>query len=266
MEKQKYASMNPDTFSEGTGLFDDVDGEIRNIQFTTELPDNYTSEGASPLFSNVTILLDGDGPIAERTVTQGYSLGAKSSENFTVSDDGYGLIPQTEHATVNKSTKWGTFVEALKKEGVSETILNAGDMSVVIGTRAHFNRIADRERKGLKNQRTSKYPPTTLVVTKIHSLPGTTGATQSKSNGAVPVGAVAAGTLDDKCASALLDILASKDGKPVQRAQLSLLARKVTIKDPDSLDISKRIMDEDFLKTNLAWKYDATAKGQPIAA
>lgn len=266
--KQKYASMNPDTFSEGTGLFDDIDGVVSNVHLTTDQPENYTTDGAAPLFANVSIVIDGDGDEAERTVTQGYSLGAKSSENFTVSDDGHGLIPQNDHATINKGTKWGTFMAALAKEGVPATILNSGDLSELVGLRAHFNRTADKERKGLKNQRASKFPATTLVVTKIHALPGgkATVAASTKSNGAhISTDGM---SLDDKCASTLLDILALKEGKPVQRAQLALLARKLTMtsKDPQSVDISKRIMDEDFLTTNVAWTYDAASKGQQISA
>lgn len=265
MAKQKYASMNPEGFSEGTGLFDDVDGKIVNIQLTTEVPDNYPTEGASPLFCNVTILLDGDeGTEAERTVSQGYSLGAKSSENFDVSDDGFGLIPKSDHATINKSTKWGTFMEALRKEGVPTPILDSGDMSEVIGLYAHFNRTADKERKGLKNTRASKFPATTLVVTKIHALPGKAGKV-AKPNGKAAEVASDESSLDDKCGTYLLDILASKDGK-VQRSQLALLASKVALKDPQRLDISKRMADEAFLSTQVAWKYDAASKGQLITA
>jgi hypothetical protein len=258
--------MNPDGFSEGTGLFDDVDGAIVNVQFTTDLPENYTTDGANPLFANVSILLDGDGSEEERTVTQGYSLGAKSSENFTIGDDGFGLIPQSDHATVNKGTKWGIFMAALAKEGVTPAILNGGDMSKLIGLNAHWNRTADKERKGLRNQRAGGRPATTLVCTKIHALPGgkSTGKGAGKSNGA-DVATSDTGSLDDKCSTYLLDILASKDGK-VQRSQLALLASKVALKDPQRLEISKRMADEAFLATNVAWKYDAASKGQLITA
>lgn len=263
---QKYASMNPETFSEGTGLFDDIDGEITNVQLTTDLPDNYPTEGASPLFGNVTILMDGDGGEDERTVTQGYSLGAKSSENFDVASDGFGLIPKSDHATINKSTKWGTFMEALRKEGCTPAILDNGDMSKLIGLRAHFNRVADKERKGLKNQRASKFPATTLVVTKIHSLPGGKKAA-AKSNGAVA--SADTDSLDDKCSTYLLDILGKKDGK-VQRSQLALLASKVAKEagenDEVRAAIYKRMPEEEFLATQVAWKYDAASKGQLITA
>lgn len=259
MAKQKFASMNPDTFSEGTGLFDDVDGVILGILFTATPPsESYETDG-NPLFAEVSLLLDGEGDEAERTVNQSYSLGGKSGDNFSIGDGGSGLIPENDHATVNKSTKWGIFVEALRKEGVTPSILDAGDMAALKGLHAHFNRTADKERKGLKNTRTSKFPATTLVVTKIHALPGSKVAS-SRTTAPASDGEL---SLDDKCGSYLLDILASKDGK-VQRSQLALLASKAALKDPQRLDISKRMADEAFLSTNRAWTYDASSKGQLI--
>lgn len=271
MAKQQYASMNPETFTEGTGLFDDVDGTIVDIQFTPDAPEGYGADG-NPLFANVKLLLDGDGDESERTVSQSYSLGGKSGDNYSIGDTGTGLIPIGEHATINKSTKWGTFMEALRKEGVPEPILNAGDMAALVGLKGHFNRTADKERKGLKNQRASKYPQTTLVVTKIIALPGgkaakvATGSTKTTA----PAGdgaAVPDGTLDEAVSQYLLEILASKDGK-VQRSQLALLGSKFALaaKDPRRLDIAKRMADEEFLTQNLAWTYDAASKGQLITA
>lgn len=258
--------MNPDTFSEGTGLFDDVDGTILAVLFTTEAPENYEADG-NPLFANVSILLDGDGAEADRTVNQSFSLGGKSGDNFSIAEGGTGLIPEHDHATVNKSTKWGIFVEALRKEGVTPSILDDGDMAKLTGLYAHFNRTADKERKGLKNTRTSKFPLTTLVVTKIHALPGAKSVSKGAGKSAAATAPESDGgeTLDDKCGRYLLDILASKDGK-VQRTQLALLASKAAQKDPDRLPISKRMADEAFLSTNAAWTYDASSKGQLITA
>lgn len=257
--------MNPDTFSEGTGLFDDVDGTVKAVLFTKEPPsESYETEG-NPLFAEVSILLDGDGNETERTVSQSYSLGGKSGDNFTIADGGTGLIPENDHATVNKSTKWGIFVEALKKEGVTPSILDGGDMAALVGLYAHFNRTADKERKGLKNTRTSKFPLTTLVVTKIHALPGGKAAGKASTAAATPAAVDGEETLDGACDRFLLDVLIAKDGK-VQRSQLALLASKAAQGHPRRLEISKRMADEAYLTQQTVATYDAASKGQLISA
>src|SRR5579859_3672541 len=112
-EVRKLASFAIEDMKEGSGLFDDVDATITNIRFTREAPDNYTAEG-NPLFVNLSLLLKGDGPEEERKVGQSYSLGAKAGDQFTVTGDGYGLVPNSDDAAIRKDCKWGTICASLQ--------------------------------------------------------------------------------------------------------------------------------------------------------
>src|SRR3990167_3467730 len=113
----KYASQVPEDMKEGTGLFDNVNAHITNIQFTKTPPENYQADG-NPIYSDVSFLIDGEGPEEDRKAGQSYSLGAKAGDNFTISPDGYGLIPNNDDAELRKDSKWGTFVTSLAKEGM----------------------------------------------------------------------------------------------------------------------------------------------------
>src|SRR5262249_51641866 len=119
---QKYASFAGAKLREQTGLFDDVDAKVVAFKFSKEAPDNYPAEG-NPIFAYVSLLLDGDGPEDERTQVQIYNLGAKAGDEFTIGDDGYGLIPVDDAVnTGRKGSKFTIFTQALETAGVPATI------------------------------------------------------------------------------------------------------------------------------------------------
>ena len=272
---QKYASMSAKDTRENSTLFDNIDATITNVQLTKEAPDNYEAAG-SPIFGVVSLLLDGDGPADERKQTQSYSFGAKAGEEFTISDDGYGLIP-VDDVTVStrKGSKWDTFKCSLENEGVTSAIFEAGDLSKLIGIRGHFKRINDPERnfgEGAKRKE-SKFKPQTLIMTKLLSLPGEAavrGANASKSTTS-PAGQSNApeGDLDTVTGQYLLEVLNGAKDKKVQRSQLTLLLSKASMKDPRRQDISRRGADEGFIQTLVdigVVVYDPAAKPQYVAA
>src|ERR1051326_9148920 len=98
---QKYASFAVEDMIESSGLFDNVDGVVSGAKFTKEAPDNYQAEG-NPIFFILGITLNGDGPVEDRTVSQTYSLGAQAGDNFTISSDGYALVPSNDDARIRK--------------------------------------------------------------------------------------------------------------------------------------------------------------------
>ena len=292
MSEQKFASFAPEDMKEGSNLWDNVDARVTGFRFSKDAPDGYTAEG-SPIFAWVDFELKGDGPAEERRVNQSYSLGSSSGDQFTVSEDGYKLIPATEDSALRKDSKFGTFVGSLVTEGIPLPILKAGDWSKVVGLDGHWKRVADKERNfgddPKRSSRKSKFPPTTLVCTKIHSkfengviVGGAAVATPAV--GAAPVtmsspnaaGAVIAGDLDTKTGAYLAQVVASKGGK-VQRSQLTLLVSQAAMKDPQRQDIARRAADEAFLNAMseaggvldaagnvVALKYNAAAKPQVV--
>jgi hypothetical protein len=274
---QKYASMAAKDTRENSTLFDNVDATITNIQLTKEAPDNYEAAG-SPIFGVVSLLLDGDGPEDDRKQTQSYSLGAKAGEEFTISQDGYGLIPTSDDfVATRKGSKWDAFKSSLENEGVPSTVFEAGDMSKLIGLRGHFKRVNDPERnfgEGGGKRKESKFKPQTLLCVKLLSLPGEKAV--GKTNGAaVTIGGGAGasvapdGDLDTVTGIYMLDVLAGAKDKRVQRSQLTLLLSKAAMKDPRRQDIARRGADEAFIATLVETGlvvYDPAAKPQYVTA
>jgi biotin carboxyl carrier protein len=278
---QKYASMATEDLKEGTGLFDNVDGRVTAFKLTKEAPEGYAAEG-NPIFAYLYLLLDGTQPEDERKVSQSYSLGAMAGDNFDISEDGYGLIPKNDDAAIRKDSKYGTFISVLETSGFPKPILQAGDMSKVIGLYGHWKRVADKERNFSEDQRTrpgqkkTKFPPSTLVCTKILALPGEaakTAAAPATATATAPASTasatpVSADDLDTQVGGYLLQVLAEKGGS-VQRAQLTLLLSKAAMKEPNRQDIARRGADEAYLATMVAQgfiKYDPAAKPQVVTA
>jgi len=276
MSKQAFASLDPENFSTGSGLFDDVDGVVTGAHFTNEPPDGYTADG-NPLFFVLEIQIDGaDGPVEQR-----YSMGGKAGDQFEVSEDGLGLIPAGPHSRLGASSKFGLFMAALKTEGFPIASLGGedGNMGALVGLRAHFNRIPDPERKGLAprpGQKEKKYPESTLVVTKIHTLPGEKPATGKKA-AATAKPAAGKSTTTTKAAPATADndediqaaeetlvaLLVANNGT-IQKSKLPILAARELAKHPRRQEVSKLIYSEPFLLRQTAWTFDPSSNPQVV--
>lgn len=274
--------MAVEDLKEGSNLFDNVEGKVTNVQFNHTPPEGYVVEG-NPIFGWVYLLLAGDAPEEERKVNQSYSLGASSGENFTPSEDGFGLVPLNDDAAVRKDSKWGTFVSALQNEGLPVPILKAGDWSKVIGLNGKWKRIADKERTFAEDNKRggkkSKFPPSTLVCIKILAMPGGVAAGTVKPAGAAAPVANTNGTaatsatpaefdLDTATADFLGKVIAKQGGK-VQRSKLTLLLSQASQGNENRYEIAKRGAEESFLISMAemgVFKYDATAKPQTVYA
>jgi hypothetical protein len=188
-EAIKRASIDTADMSEGGGnLFGSaapVRARITGGRFTKEAPnENYTSEG-NPIFGVADYELLGlkqeEGETAEefhaRThPNQSYACGPQSGDNFTISEDGQYLIPNNDESKLVKTSKFGIYAAALKNEKVPASILSAFGWDLITGLVGDFKRVADPARdfadSGRANARKSKYPPSTLVLVKLVSLPG----------------------------------------------------------------------------------------------
>ena len=247
----KYASQAPDDFQESTGLADNFDATISGFKFTDVPPsESYTTEG-TPLFSNWSFTLEGG-----EVVSQSYSMGATAGANFDISSDGYGLLPKSDDSTLRKDSKHGTIIASLATEGLPKAILQSGDMSKLIGLKGHFKRVADKERSFTSERAGAKkrFPPSTLVCTRIISLPGVGAVAKNE----VPARATALPDLldryddiDTRAGQYLAQVVKARKGS-VQRSQLLLLVSKAAADGGDVADkaaIAKRSMDEGFLKS-----------------
>lgn len=255
---QKYASWAAKDTREAGSLPSDFDGAVVGAQFTKEAPDNYTAEG-NPIFASIRILRrDIEGTEEERTLVQSYSLGAKAGDEFTISSDGFGLIPTDDSvASIRKGSKFDLWKCSLEQSGVPETITAQGDLSKIIGLDGHWRRVEDakllgkaREFQGDQKSK-SKFPPQTLVLVKLIALPGekaVAGKTNGKAATVAPAAPVAAGgDLDTDVTNYLLDVLAKAPENKVQRTQLVALLSKAAIKAGNRADIARRGTDEAFL-------------------
>lgn len=261
---QKYASFAAKDTREAGSLPSDFDATIAAIQLTKEPPENYTAEG-NPIFANVTLLIDEAGDYKdkseqERTLVQSYGFGAKAGDEFTISGDGYGLIPSDDSVTsIRKGSKFDLFKCSLENEGVPQTITEQGNLALFIGLRGHWRRVEDEKLLGKKREfnddrkSKSKFPPATLVLVKLHSLPGEKGkAAPAAAKAAASATASAApaveGDIDTKTGTYLVQVLQGAKDNTVQRSQLIALLSKAAIKDAQRQDVARRGSDEEFLK------------------
>lgn len=281
MAGQKYVSWAAEDTREASTLPTDFDATITAFRFSKEPPPNYEVKG-EPIFAHVTLLVDEasgaewkDKSEAERTLVAYYTLGGKSGDEMTISEDGYGLIPNNDDITgIRGGCKFDMLKKTLEAEGVSKTITQGGDGSKLVGMKAHWRRIDDEKLLGKKREfegkKEKKFPEQTLVVTKLLAMPGEKGATKTTTAAASTTTAAAAptGTVDERAQSALLDVIANATDNTVQRAQLIGLITKQVMKDKDRSAIAKRGSDEEFLMKLASEgfiKYDPSANPQVVS-
>jgi hypothetical protein len=256
--------MDADDFSQGGGLFDDVDAVVTTAEFTDEAPEGYNVEGDVELkFFRLGLRIDG----ADADVQQSYPLGAKTSASFDIVDDGGALRPTADGARINGNSKFGIFMSALKTAQFPVSKLGGpgGSIKNLVGTRAHFNRIADPERKGLQTGRKEKkYPESTLCVSKVHALPGEAvkaakGAKKdSKPAAAVasaPAAAPAGGDLNEAAEQTLVSVLMGNNGS-IEKAKLALAVVKEIGQHPKKAELGKLIFSNEFLQKQNGWTFD----------
>lgn len=294
-EQQKYVSFATEDLREQSNLFDDVDARIKAFAFTMTPPsDNYkTEDGGTPIFAVITFLIDGDAPEQERTVTQSYSLGSKSSTEFVISNDRYGLIPIEDANKPRAGCKFTTLTEQFQKVGITSTLLKNGNFGNLIGLYGHWKRIADVPRTfgdqdQLSKRKKSKFPPSTLILIRVIAMPGEAvapakAAKASKANGKVAAAPVAAAPAEDTTPESditetgddeydtmeyLLAALRKANGT-LQRGQITLaMGHAAGLKNPKRSVFAKKAFDEAYL-LGLAdqgvIRFEQAEKGQPVS-
>lgn len=250
-----------------------VKATISGGKFTKEAPEGYNAEG-NPIYAAVNFVLAGDGPIEERSVSQSFALGGQSGDNFTISQDGDYLIPNSDDAHIVKDCKFGIFASSLQNEGVPKTVLADFAFSKITNLEGDFKRIVDKERSFVADKpgQKKKFPPSTLCLVKLHKLAGEAvkGAAVNKAaTAATPAAATAAvvvdsGNLDQDTLEYVKSVLASG---PVQRGRLTLAVSKVAAENPNRQALARRAGEESFINEMAGLgqlTYAAAEKGQPV--
>jgi hypothetical protein len=257
-----------------------VKATIRGGKFTKQAPEGYTADG-NPIYAVPVFELAGDGPVEERTVDQSFSMGAQSGDNFTISEDGDYLIPNSDDSHIVKDCKFGIFASSLQNEGVPKTVLADFAFSKIAGLEGDFKRIVDKERSFVADKpgQKKKFPPSTLCLVKLHKLAGevgksttagtasskaTAGSTSASLSGSAST-VVSTGDLDADTLEYVKTVLAAG---PVQRGRLTLKVSKIAAENPDRQALARRAGEESFIQEMAGLgqlTYAAAEKGQPVS-
>lgn len=285
MTDVKRASFAIEDMKQGGGNLWGTAGPVRakitGGKFTKEAPDGYAAEG-NPIFGVANFEIAGDAPIEERTVNQSFSLGASAGDNFSISEDGDFLIPTNDDASIIKDSKFGLFASSLQNNGVSKTVMQGFGWALVAGLDGDFKRVEDKARDfGANDKKKSKFPPSTLLLLKLHALPGevakptavapsvassalTTGGITASS---APAAATTSGT-DDGDVWPYLETVLKGAGGSQQRGKLTLAVSKAAMENPNRASIARRASEESFIQSLVEAglvTYGAADKGQPVA-
>jgi len=222
-------SLSPDDATQG-GLIDDIDCKIIDAQ-TCEWDYN----GNAPAGPALAVQFeDRNGA----THDQYYSAG--KAEDWSHSEDGTGFIAVSGKTGFNSSSNLMKFFASLVECGFPKELLAAGNVKCLIGTDCHVMQVK-QERKGLvRKGKNAEREYSTLLVSKIHSLPGAdtkqagkvagkpaTGTSTKAANGK-PNGQAATSNpneeIDSVLVGALMEALADTDPQP-KKALVQIAAK-----------------------------------------
>lgn len=262
-------SLNPTSFLEGGGLIDDIDARITEARFV--IWDYNGAPGARETLAAKLNLVDADGATHE----QYYSAG--DPKFFVPTNDGKEVESVGTRQALTKGSNLAELVQALANVGFDVSLLDAGDISVIEGVNAHWNRVAQPERKGggiYKDEGESKRqgPRTLLVPTKLltgaaaKGKPAAKAAQASKpaaAASAAPKAQVAASTngqgqLDDTIKDAIIGMLAAAPDGILRKDISKLLFSSDDLKALPAKDKAaavKRAFEVEFLETG-PWQFD----------
>jgi len=275
MVDKKAASLNPENFTEGGGLIDDVDVTFKECGF--EMFD-YQGKSATPAPCLKIVLAVEEGDDAE----QYYSMG--STQDWIPSEDGSQLVAVGKATAIRLSSNGGIFLKSLIDAGFPADKLG-DDISILTGLQAHMIQVPAPARKGLKKtkeqeEREEKFgPKTILVVSEIKGLPWETKAPVGKPKAKAPAGKPAAAPakakattkaaapapetsgddLTGEATTAILSILEAAG--TITKKELPAKLFQTLKADPNRNEIIKLVFNDEFLKSG-PWEYaDGTLIG-----
>lgn len=168
------ASLNPDDFLEGGGLYDDFDGEILDIAFTTF---DYNGETDPTLSLALEILNEDADPEDSKANNEGkvknpfvqnYSGG--DLKHFVPSDDGQQAVPVGTRTALSKSCGAYRIITSMIMAGFDKSLVG-NKVGVFKGARFHFKRESEESVKKENEGKDFKRKPN-LLAEKLLSMPG----------------------------------------------------------------------------------------------
>lgn len=244
---EDLVSLNPDDYGEGGGGLDDMDGKI--IEARAVIFDYDGKFDPSP---GALLKVDVG---ADEPLTQFWSIG--SSNDWEPNADGTGFKPIGKRTTIVKTANLGMLITSAINAGFPKDKVK-NDLTVFEGLECHFDKVAV-ERKGLGNKETS-----TIIITKIHKLPGGKGSTAKKgaSKGSTKASAEVSEEVKVKAIACVMRIIEAQGEKypdGVPKSKLGPLAfQDEELKgDADKGKISTLVYKESFLSgEDVPWTYD----------
>ena len=246
----KLVSMNPEQFT--FGMVDNVDVEFTDAAASTAAQaDGYNADDAeAPLF--IVEMTDANGSAH----AQYYSLG--KSEDWAPSQGGEGFVSVSGKNSINATTNLGMFLKSLVENGFPPDLLASGNLKCIIGTKVHVL-MKQTERQGLKRGGANTNRPTgVLLVSKIHSLPGTDAKSAAKAsvksaggktNGVAATSASGdSDDIDSVLVEKLIEALGEADGNVLPKKALIPIASAAFKGKPQYSKAIARSNAADFLK------------------
>jgi len=259
-------NLNPETFTEGGGLIDDVDVIVDQARFVRFDYNGRSRDGDVPCLK-----LDID--VAGDKLENYYSMG--KLVDWEPSEDGKQLLAVGSATSIRSSSNGGIFLRTLVEAGFPADKLG-DDISVLDGMKAHMVQVPEPERPGLKKtkeqeEKEAKYgPKTILVVSEIQSLPWEKTPPGKKAGAAkkaappkkagetkkadeAPAEEAGDGSVEDKAVEVVMKALAEKGSVP--KKDLPMIAFKALGTDPDKNAVTKLLFDDGFLASG-PWTFE----------
>ena len=256
MSKNQGMSLNPEDFTEGGGLIDDVNVTFKGVAF--EMFD-YQGKVSTGVPSLCIVMEDEE----EDEHTQYYSMG--NAQDWAPSPDGKKLVAVGSATGIRSSSNGAILLKSIVDSGFPTDKID-DDITVFEGMKCHVIRIPAPKRAGIKTKKRDdgkEYEKTILVVDEIISFPwdkakpkgapkGKKGTTKSKKATKAKT-SESTEDLTGKAKETVLGVVL--EAGEVDKKVLPTKVFQVLKNDPDRNAIAKMVFDDDFL-SNGDWEYD----------
>uniref|UniRef100_A0A6M3IJH9 Uncharacterized protein n=1 Tax=viral metagenome TaxID=1070528 RepID=A0A6M3IJH9_9ZZZZ len=214
-DQKHFVSMNPDTFSEGGGLIDDVNVVIKDAIFC--MTDYQGKMQVEQPVAKVTFDIDGE------ETKQYYSVGDRAK--FAPSEDGRHIVQVGTAEKFTKKSKFAMLLTSLVNCGMEKSKLEDGDIKAMVGIGGHVMRVSYAN-----TMKDSKKDDTVLVFDKVDTWPGD-GKGKGGKKGGTPkaepeTGAGNSDEIRSEAEGLVMELIAGADGGSIKQKDLLIAATK----------------------------------------
>lgn len=256
MAELKGVSLNPDDFKEGGGLWTGVEGTIKGLSFKMW---DYQGK-AKPACAALLQVEDDQGVEYEQYLSCG-------GGSIYPSPDGKFILPAG--TALNSGSNFALFVLSMINAGFPKTRI-ADDVSVFVGGKYYFERVAAPKRSVIKQPRADGkvFEDTILTVTKIISLPGdkAKGAVKGAKKGAPSPAVIGVKTataasadgddLSDTATMVVMEVLGNNPGVQYNKQTLAKDVFAALATNPDKAKIFQLVFAGDTFLSGGPWTYE----------